>query len=273
MTPTCTRCGEPITDAAARLCNGCTRRLEDHLTDVPDTLAELDIATSRQTHLPASGQGARDCDHADDCGCGVRLPWDDRASRIASGLRTAIARWRDRLYLDDTNPSAGSPDPALWLADNVPAIRMRDWAPAMADDLDRRIKDADTAIYAPEEHVYAGPCGAPTDAGPCRRDLWAKTDKTHIRCPACGTTHVVKERQAKHLASLSGLTLPASEIAQAVTFITRTEFRAGTIRKWAHRGVLLRSNPAHEIRALYRVADVLQLRAQDEPTQDEQRAG
>jgi hypothetical protein len=294
MTPTCA-CGQPIDDSAAYICNGCTNSLEVDLRAVPDLLVELDTTTARQTKTSGSAVGGPDCDHTRDCGCGVRLPWDDRASRVAAGLRGAVTKWVRTLVTDTYGDRCGhlscdrATGPACWratqihdaltanpltyLTANLAQIRMRQWAPNMVADLTRRVALADEATDSPEPRVYAGPCGAPTQDGPCPRRLWARQEQAAIRCPACGTTHVVTERQASLLASLSGLTLPASEIAQAVTFITRTEFSARRIRKWAHRGVLARANPAHELRALYRVADVLQLRAQGEPIEDEQRAG
>ena len=84
MTAQCGACGAPTGDSA-HLCTGCTQRLRGALADLPPLLDELDTARARQTSMPASAIGDDTCQHHGDCGCGVSLPWNDKASRVAAG--------------------------------------------------------------------------------------------------------------------------------------------------------------------------------------------
>ena len=142
MTAQCGACGAPTGDSA-HLCAGCTQRLRGALADLPPLLDELDTARTRQTSMPASAIGDDTCQHHGDCGCGVSLPWNDKASRVAAGIRNALTTWC-RVLLEEYQ---ATPDPtpgqeAAWLTRGVPFIRHQPWAPDMLADLTRRRTDA-----------------------------------------------------------------------------------------------------------------------------------
>jgi hypothetical protein len=281
MTPTCPRCGEPITDSAAFICNGCTNRLEGNLDDVADMLAELDTTARRQTAMPDSAVTAPDCDHAGDCGCGVTLPWNPHASSLAAGLRNAVTTWArvlihetygaecgHRSCLESVGPQCwraqrievAAAEPAAYLALNVASIRMRPWAPDIAADFGRRMAQALQAIDRHEDRLYAGPCGSQRQDGTtCIERVWARPEQPAVKCRKCGALHDVAARQTWMLDAAADLELPAGEIASALTLMTRVRVSASTIRSWAHRDALTRRNAEAEPRPLYRVGDVLAL--------------
>ena len=263
-------CGAPITDDAY-LCTPESRALRTTLTmSVPSLLGELQTTVTRDTVMPASAIGGGTCDHAGDCGCGVSLPWDDHASRVAAGLNNALTTWARVLW--EEVPGLAEPiTTAGWLAFNLEHLRHRPWAHEAFTDLTRRTEDGWRAVDRPEDRLYAGPCGATTqgELGPqrCARRLWAGLEQSAIRCPACGTTHIVADRQALMLSAASGMDLTAPEIASALTLMLRRRVSASSIRSWAHRGQLEARARDVADRALYRVGDVLELvRRGEQPT-------
>lgn len=265
-------CGAPITDDAF-LCTAESRALHTTLTtSVPSLLEELQTAVTRGTAMPASAIGGQACDHAGDCGCGVSLPWDDHASRVADALQNALTTWA--LALDEeVRGLFGTLTASGFLAHNLEHLRHRPWAHDAYADITRRTEDGWSAVDRPEDRLYAGPCGATRNGenGPerCARRLWAGLEQSALRCPACGTTHIVADRQALMLSAASGMDLTAPEIASALTLMLRRRVSASTIRSWAHRGQLAAQGRDVADRALYRVGDVLELVRRGEPIEPE----
>ena len=240
MTAQCGACGAPTGDSA-HLCAGCTQRLRGALADLPPLLDELDTARTRQTSMPASAIGDDTCQHHGDCGCGVSLPWNDKASRVAAGIRNALTTWC-RIALEEGLATTG-PElarEAKWLTWCIGIIRHQPWAPDMLADLTRRRTDALTTIDTPEDRLYAGPCNhTPADAEqPCGRRLWARLDQAAITCRGCGTIHVVADRQAWMLEAAADILMPAPELASTLTLILRVRVPNATLRSWIHRGKL-----------------------------------
>lgn len=244
MSTPCGACGAPTGDDA-HLCQGDTQRLRGTLADIPALLAELDTTSTRQTVAPAAAIGDDPCQHHGDCGCGVALPWNDQASRIAHGLRKALVTWC-RVVLDDCDVTHGPPmrgaEPA-WLTYAVPAIRHQPWAPNMLADLTKRRDDAEHAIDRPEDRLYAGPCGSTIDLGDgitqqCERRIWARPEDAAVKCRTCGTVHIVADRQAFMLTAAADFLMPTPEIASTLTLILRVRVPKATLRSWIHRGKL-----------------------------------
>lgn len=258
----CGHCAAPVADQG-HLCHGCTRRLRGVLDDVPSLLGQLRITRARQTSMPASTITAEGCTHAGDCGCGVTLPWDDHASHVARGLRDAVTTWCRHLA-DDTgqHPRRGDILTA-WLIGHLDDIRRQPWAPAMLTDLTRRRGEAYRAIDTPEDRLYAGPCGGTVHLGDgitvqCERRIWARPEETAVRCRACGTTHVVADRQAYMLAAAADLLMPGPQVCSVLTTILRVRVSPSTLRSWVGRGRLVKRGRRGGS-DLYRFGDALDL--------------
>ena len=257
----CPRCDEPIPDAGT-ICHACTGRLAGQLTDVPGLLAELDTTRMRQAKVATvAGYATTVCPHAidDDCGCGVTLPWSERAADIADGLRNAVTTWT-RILLDDhehLTPPTAATAPA-WLAQWTTTIRMRPWADDMAADLDCRSLAARAAIDRPADRLYAGRCGL-GDPG-CRFELWATIGKDAVTCPGCRAEHDVTDRREQMLEAARDQTYTAKTCALALTTVD-IPVTMELISKWGHR--LVRGAPKLPIagytpdgKPLYRLGDV-----------------
>ncbi len=257
MTALCL-CGQPVTDAF--LCSGCTNALAVNLQSIPDLLDELDATARRQSVMPVSAIGDPACMHDGDCGCGVWLPWNERASRCADELRNAVTSWT-RALCDDLGvviPLAAVTRGAEWLASVIRAIRQRPWAGDCAEDIRGLIERGWLAVDRSEERFYAGPCGAVTEGGACTYRLWARSEDTMVKCRQCGTIYSVLERQERLYAAAADITQTATELASTITLIRRERFSASTVRTWAFRGELPRVNHDPDV-AAYRLGDVLAL--------------
>lgn len=264
MTATpCGACGAPTPDQA-HLCQGDTQRLRGALADIPALLAELDTTRTRQTVAPAAAIGDDPCQHDGDCGCGVSLPWDDRASRVAHGLRNALTTWSQVLI--EQNPDEASSAQAempQWLTSKLGDIRHQPWAPDMLADLTKRIRDAEQAIDRPEDRLYAGPCGGTITisygiSDQCRRRIWARPEETAVKCRTCGTLHIVADRQAFMLTAAADLEMPGPQICSVLTTMLRVLVKRSTFRSWVHRGKITKRGE-RDGADTYRFGDALDL--------------
>lgn len=262
MTPLCGRCGAPVPDQG-HLCRGCSQRLRGVLADIPGLLGELQTARTRRTAMPASAVTVEGCSHAGDCGCGVSLPWDDHASRVAAGLRNAVTTWC-RCLSDDTGRHPAPGDRlTVWLAAHLTDIRHQLWAPDMLADLTARREAAVRAIDRPEDRLYAGPCSGTIHLAEgitiqCERRIWARPEDASVRCRACGTVHIVADRQAYMLTAAADLLMPGPKICSVMTTMLRVLVKRSTFRSWVHRGKLVRRG-VRDGADLYRFGDALAL--------------
>lgn len=288
MTVPCARCGA-ATDAT--LCEGCTRHTRVVLDAVPEQLRELEQATIRQSSMPASAIAEEGCTHAGDCGCGVAIPWSQWPSRAGDRLRNSVATWSRVLLAETygehltcshgtcqhTRPRCrveveirrtmvdAAHSPAAYLSRHLESVRLREWAAAFAHELDRLTEDGWRAVDLPVDGLYAGPCGAPVAVDGvgvqvCTRRIWARPEEAAVRCKACGTTHVVADRQEHMLRAAEDLLMPAKDIASSLTLMLRVRVSHSTVRGWVFQGKLTAA-PAKDAkgRQVYRFGTALDL--------------
>lgn len=251
--PTCVRCTAPLTDQAA-ICQACTGRLISDLAATPDLLAELDTTITRQARIttPSKGNGDKP------------IPYHGPASLAAGQIRAVLYGWAKTL-LEETDADAldyarADRAPAHWLMTHASDIRMRDWAPDLADELDLASRDGWACIDRPEERYYAGPCGneIPLDDGivQCGRVLWVKLANSSVRCPACLHVWDALERRDWLLRAAEDVLETARVIASALTVMRRRRVSPSTIRSWASEGVV-EAMGERDGAKLYRVGDVI----------------
>lgn len=271
----CGRCGREMTADTAVICQACTGRARGQLTDIPDLLAELETTRRRQSRVSGGQAGAPPCTHTDTtCGCGIRLPWNETAAIAHADILTTTRRITAALL------PAATPDPAhsittaatalrapwTWLAAHLDDLRRQDWAPHALAALDDVTRTGWRTIDRPETRYYAGPCHhewqdpeRPGEWVLCGRVLWARIDQDTITCTGCGTRYETAARRDWLLRSAEDTTAPAPVIASALTIMLRRRVSASTLRSWAHRGQLQRTNPDTDTAPTYRVGDVLTL--------------
>ena len=293
----CGRCGREMTADTAVICQACTGRARGQLTDIPDLLAELETTRRRQARIGDAQTGAPPCTHTgDECGCGTRLPWHEPAARAQADIR-ATCRSITTAVLDATGgrcthltcrdghgprcprhatTARAAAVPWMWLAEHVEDLRRQDWAPHALAALDQVTRTGWRTIDRPETRYYAGPCHhewqdpeRPGEWVLCGRVLWARLDQDTITCAGCGTRWETAARREWLIRSAEDTTATAPVIASALTIMLRRRVSASTLRSWAHRGRLHRTNPDTDPAPTYRVGDVLALLEHPDPDSDQ----
>lgn len=252
----CGVCRAPVPDTG-RICTTCTDTLRDRLRHAPDLLTELDTTQARQGRTGSTGVRTDTSP----------LP-DMRAADTAATLRRLLTRYATDLGAPpQRTPSAA----AHWLTHHTGSLRMRDWAPDASMQLRNATATGWQAVDRPPDRWFAGVCGAEIDLGTdgivdCGKSLWVAIDQVDIRCPACNTVWDILARREWLMAAAEDILETAKAIASLITLMTRERLPVGTIHSWVSRGRLAVADvdPATGAK-LYRVGDVIALRATPEP--------
>lgn len=276
------------------VCGACTADLRRALNDLPWLYAQLVITTSRQDRLGAGGGRAAKAEERP-------LPYDERASRIARQLNTAVNRWY--LLIKKTGPSNLPPvipagpicrtcahascryirtariwlppargmlaDVTGWLGRHVDGyLRHHPHAPQAAAEFFKVRDDALAAINRPPERLYAGRC-ANTD---CGGELYALPGGSRIDCNRCDATHDIATRQATMRRHAEDALATASQAAWTVTSLGHP-ISPGRIRTWAtaSRRRLLAHGQING-HAVYKISEILALIEEDAARAAERRA-
>lgn len=281
----CPRCTRPIPDAGT-VCTTCTAAAHTTLRQIPALLLELERTTLRGDRITRTGTTPPPPLPGDEDTRTTSLPWDEHAARTAATLERTCQRIALRLLRHThggpcTHPTchtghrprcpAWAPTrlitryPWTYIDHHLPELRMTPLAVWALDDLDRHARAGWAAIDRPEDRYYAGPCGSTTldtdgtTTLPCPVVLWSELDQPTITCPRCHARWDVSARRSWLLTAARDVTAPAAHIASALTLMTRRHVAPSTIRSWAHRGQLHRTDDPPGPRPLYRVGDVLDL--------------
>jgi hypothetical protein len=254
----CLKCHDP---SDATLCTNCTIALKVELGDVRALVADLDITLSRQDQLLApygNGPGGNE----------NPLPYRPHVTEAAWVLHHTLYSWTNTLdgvqaprgtFPNRTFPKCVASTGALarHLLVNIPHIRLRVDAGQLADEVTSAIHQARHAIDRPDDRrAYLGPCGAPLKqpGTTCRHEIYGMAWKTIAKCPSCGTTHNIAERQKWLLDVAHDRLGTSTEIAG---FLRTAGLRCtpGQIRGYVARGRLQPAPDTHP--PLYRMRDVL----------------
>jgi len=271
--------------------DGCATRTRQYLGEVPAVLAELDLALSRQTSMPANAGVARcaseTCTHeADEPGCvaGVRLVLDVRASDARVALEHVFMGWA-RVWLEELpeREAVLGPQclrglrwlcrhPSCWAA-GLWRVRL-DAEALLATTLGQarllELSDFGSRPWGPglaadiRDAVEEGwravdrpPDTVVVGRCACGAGLYAAVGAVRVRCRVCGTDSDVEDARAAGLAESREL-LPAADLARVLGVPD------GTVRSWASRGALVRVRYDAAGRPLYRVKDGAALAARGE---------
>lgn len=294
----CTHCTAETTNGLA-LCGRCRQTLSVSLVNVAAFHADvLRIQPGERIKVRSTYQSTPPPGTS---------PAYDPISEAASGVDNMIGTWCRTLTADRPQAGqfpAGTTARCGWLEHHVPTVATLEWAAELLRDclaaerrLMRILDKADTGWYAgkcgaslEDERAHDGlsclcachngatqPCDIPggcgSEFGPviaavtCERGLYATPGQSWIRCPECGTTHNVADRQGKMLSEARDQVAPVAVIARAVVGLIDTEVSVerltNRIDQWVHRGQLrdlgVRVLTGTRPQRVYRLGDVFDL--------------
>lgn len=160
---TCPVCGAKSRDGL--MCAACWRQLERDLRAVPDLLADLNIAESRQARLTPPTPGGL---------ASERTPVGWGAADAAAALTNNLTTWaRDISRQDDLGPAGYLPNiptvAARYLLDHGDPIRAHPAAAELWADITGHTHRARAAIDRQDRHIDIGDC--PDCGGTLRASL------------------------------------------------------------------------------------------------------
>jgi len=252
----CAVCSAPTGDGA-RICRTHSDGLLSDLQAVPDLVAELEVTRTRQSRITAGKHGGRSAERP--------LPWNEHTAQVATDLNTTVNAWaldtsrlgedeRDLLAEHHYSDTAAA---ASWLARNIRTLRQHSEAGQAWDELTNAIREARRAVDRPLERVFAGPCGAPDDAGfACKEDLYAAPGKTTVTCKSCGNHHDMAQRREWMLSIIEDQVAYSGLLAGLVSNLG-VQIGSSTIRRYASAGRIKVISVDAKRRPLYRIGDVL----------------
>lgn len=238
-------CGQPVSDGF--VCTSCLNQLLADLKAVPDLVVELEVTLTRQDRFAGSvGVQARSAEKP--------LPFHGRASKAASALARELGVWCHDLagclgvVVDvEYTPAAL----AGWLVEHVDAVRTHPAAGELVAGVGRVVAAAVRVVDRPVERWYAGPCA-------CGEDLYARSSKGSVQCPACGAVYDIEQRREELLTALEDQLATASEVCRVLGLLG-WRVTPSRIRGWVHRNRLV-ARPPHpgdsRQHPRYRIGDV-----------------
>ena len=156
---------------------------------------------------------------------------------------------------------------ALWLIEQLPAIRLDEHAGQLHDELTWLHGECQQRVDRPEPLLDAGLCDAPDVraelidgavvpvVSTCGAPLRMRPDAEKVTCQQCGQTYDGAERRRLVLDGLEDKWLTATLLAEALSELD-CPVKAATIRKWAERGRVVQVGIDDRRDPLYRVGDV-----------------
>ncbi len=258
---------------SSRVCGACAQELVRDLGDVPSLSHHLDLALTRQSRM-GSGDGGRR-------GAETPLPWDERAREAGFILRSALVGWV-RVLSEDVRAiegpmcgyvcghstceymslGRGPVDDlaaiARWLIRHAKVLLLHEAAGEAAEEILDAVRQARRAVDRPADRLYAGPCDQ------CGVDMYARPGAALVACPVCvdedgrRLRYEVRDRREWLLAEAAELLLPAPDVARALTSLVRP-IAPALLHTWVARGKLSARSVDARGRALFRVADVVEL--------------
>jgi hypothetical protein len=260
----------------AYVCPACERDLAAQLRDAAELWPELQVVIARLARMSEPGPRARGRapaqpirpdsgamrHYADQVvGAVTGLPFSWTASEVTWAVRNTVVTWC-RVVLEERHGIQAAPwslpedTPGLmrWLAGQLKWIRYQPFAGEAWDGLSYACDQIEPAVdRPPPRRLDAGPCLAPTAAGPCRQRLSASPRAAYVHCPACRASHSATDRSATILAAAMDIRLTAEECAHLLS-LHGWPTPAATVRKWGQR------HRALAVAARYRFGDVHKLR-------------
>lgn len=201
----CPSCG--CTQPDGLLCSEDTAHLETMLAAVPQLVAQLDVAISKQARIAASGKGGKGSAHE------------------RSPVNWGVVAVRDALLVEV----------ALW-GDDIPAVRRHPQSAEILAGIGRVVKNAYRAIDRARERQYLGTCLYTEHDATCHAEIWVKPGAHQITCTQCDTTHDVTARRASLLEQAADMIVTPREASQYIGEVGGIPIGHQRIRNYLDRG-------------------------------------
>lgn len=244
----------------AGLCHDHRRTLIEQLDGIRDLVDDLNTQLTKQARYSTANTGTTD----------GSIAWNEGASRTLRRITRTMRTW-DRLVQDHLAIPVRHPNPiraAASIRDSVTAGRLDTW-PLLATlitDLAVLAEHTAKTIDRPTVEHFLGICTTAIDittTGECDTRLYGLDDSDTIKCPACGTTHLVDTTLELAIALSDDTLVTTVQAAHAMStkedadnHRNRLEAR---IRQWQARGRILTRGTitdAGRERKLYRLGDI-----------------
>lgn len=170
-------CDRPV--AEGRICMRCAERFEVALGDVAALWDELDVVLTRQ---------ARYSDAEGRAGAETALPFNARASEVASTVRNILVSWCRLISEERGKPLPEVDTPAAiagWLLHHVMWLRHHRAGAEAVEEILSAVSELRRVVDRPAERIYAGPCAD------CGGDMYGKPGAASVECRPCGLSYDV----------------------------------------------------------------------------------
>ena len=262
-------CGQPMpTGDQSTACPGHWNRLERHLAEMPNLVAELNTTIVKQARITLTSVGRPAPEPADaHDGLGVHeqpLPFNLGASDALELLHRTLWAWvREGI---EAHPEAfpHTLDPSTVGLSRV-LLRLHGWLQGHPDgnlaieEVTYAVGQANRAIDRGADLDYAGPCGAVLEDEPCPEDLYVAHDAVTARCRTCGTEWDVAERRAALLEVARDRLVTTTEACRAVKTYGGEHLAPERIRQWKRRARITPHGHNADGHDLWLLGDVIDL--------------
>lgn len=175
---------------------------------------------------------------------------------------TTITTWARTVHEHNPHlrPPAGTVrDAAVWLSGWPSLLALHPAADELHADITGLADQIRYRVDRRPDRVYSGPCGAPTDEGPCPGHLYAHAGAAVVACPVCRAGHDVAERREWMTDRARDLLLTAPVALGWARLLLDHAVPSGTWRSWLSRRRFLARDADRVGRPLYRFGDVVDL--------------
>lgn len=278
----CIDCRTPVKNPSAVICEYCISDLETLFVRVDEVIEELAVTKTRQDvggelnggagtklHAPAPiNLTALECEmglHQDLMGWALRLiqerveVWDAqcRAMKDQYLIGGPIPAYPAKPVLPGRTPHHLS----NYLMGRLPYLATQVWAMGMKKKLTKHLERCVSASERAQPRIFAGVCPETLEGVECGTYVYEPHGAVTARCKTCGYTWDIIEWTSRALISKEYVIgyPPALSRMLSTGGVPVTE---QDIRNWAARGLIERANPERdkderELRAMYRLGDVL----------------
>lgn len=236
MSATCPSCG--CIQPEGLLCHDDTAAVETMLAAVPQLLAQLDVAISKQAKLSTGGKAGKGSAH-------TKVPVNWGAVAVRDSLLVELALW----------------------GDDINAIRRHPQAAEIASGIGHAVKRAYSVIDRMRDRKYLGRCMHKTGDTACQEELWVRPNAGEARCRACKYEHNVANRRADMLEMAEDLIVTPLEASRYIGEVGRMQVGHQRIRNYLdRRRIAVRPSPDGVKRL--RLGDLLEVLRDDAARHD-----
>jgi hypothetical protein len=218
---------------AGLLCADCCAAVLTMLAAVPQLVAQLDVAISRQARIGNAGKAGKGTAHE-------RLP-----------INFGTVAVRDALVIE-----------AAYVGQDINWLRAHVQAAELVVSFGKAVKAAYAAIDRAREREYLGVCSYTEDGAVCHAELWAKVKAQEVKCTQCEHVYDVGDRREWLLDQAEDMIFTPREAALYVGEVGGRAVGHQRIRNYLDRGRIA-VRPSHDGVKRLRMGDLMQVLRDD----------